>query len=192
MNRRKWFCAATALALTPLARAQSERVRRIGILVPSAYGARMIPMLSRKLAALGWVEGRNLAIDVRNAEAHQDRLPALAAELARLKVDLIVTVTTPATRVAKGAAGTIPVVFSWVSDPVASKFVASLGRPGGSVTGLTQIQADIAPKQIELLKALVPGLTRVAELDDPKYAGGALNASYDKATASLVAGSSES
>jgi putative ABC transport system substrate-binding protein len=130
------------------------------------------------LAALGWVEGRNLSIEVRNAEAHLERLPALAAELVRLKVDLIVTVTTPATRVVKAAAGTIPVVFAWVGDPVASKFVASLARPGGTVTGVTQLARDVAPKQIELLKALVPGLARMANLYDPKYAGGGLNETY--------------
>jgi ABC-type uncharacterized transport system substrate-binding protein len=105
MKRREWLFAAGALAAMPLARAQSERVRRIGILVPSAYGAGKVPLLSKGLAALGWVEGRNLSIEVRNAEAHLERLPALAAELVRLKVDLIVTVTTPATRVVKAAAG---------------------------------------------------------------------------------------
>jgi len=169
--------------MAPFARAQSERVRRIGILVPSAYGAGMIPGLSRRLAELGWVEGRNLSIEVRDAGADLQRLPALAAELVRLQVDLLVTVTTPATRVVKAAAGTIPAVFSWVGDPVAAKFVASLARPGGTVTGLTQIQSDIAPKQIELLKALIPGLTRVAQLYDPKYAGGTLNASWAEAAA---------
>lgn len=178
MRRREWLFAAGALAAAPLARAQNERVRRIGILVPSAYGAGMVALFSKRLAGLGWVEGRNLSIEVRNAEAHLERLPALAAELARLKVDLIVTVTTPATRVVKAAAGTIPVVFAWVADPVAPKFVASLARPGGTVTGVTQLARDVAPKQIELLKAMVPGLTRMAQLYDPKYAGGSLNAAY--------------
>jgi len=178
MKRREWLFAAGALAAAPLARAQNERVRRVGILVPSAYGAGMIAPLSKRLARLGWAEGRNLLIEVRNAEAHLERLPALAAELVRLKVDLIVTVTTPATRAAKAAAGTIPVVFAWVGDPVAQKFVATLARPGGTVTGVTQLARDVAPKQIELLKAMVPGLARMAQLYDPKYAGGGLNETY--------------
>ncbi len=166
------------LAVAPRLHAQSQNLRRIGILVPSAYGAGMIAPFAKRLADLGWVEGRNLAIESRNAEAQLERMPELAAELVGLRVDLLVTVTTPATRVVKSAAGTIPVVFSWVGDPVASKFVASLARPGGSVTGLSQIQGSVAPKQFELLKALMPGLTRAAQLHDPKYAGGPLNAIY--------------
>jgi putative ABC transport system substrate-binding protein len=183
MKRRQAILAAGALAASPLIYAQAQRVRRIGILVPSAYGAGMVVAFSKRLGALGWVEGRNLTIEVRNGEAHLGRLPMLAAELVRLKVDLIVTVTTPATRAVKAAAGTIPVVFAWVGDPVASKFVASLARPGGTVTGLSIIAAEVAPKQFELLKALVPGLARVAQLHDPKYMGGPLNATYIEAAA---------
>ena len=182
MRRRQLLIAAVALAAAPLARAQ-ERVRRIGILVPSAYGAGMVPEFSRRLAALGWVEGRNLAIELRNAQAQLDRLPKLARELADLKVDLIVSVATPTTRVAIAAAGSIPVVFAWVGDPVAVKFVASLAHPGGKATGLSQVQADLATKQLEFLRAAVPGLARVAQLYDPKYAGGPLNANYIEAAA---------
>ena len=182
MRRRQLLLAAAALAAAPLASTQ-ERVRRIGILVPSAYGAGMVPEFSKRLAALGWIEGRNLAIELRNAEAQLDRLPRLAKELAGLKLDLIISVTTPATRATTAAAGSIPVVFSWVGDPVAVKFVASLARPGGTVTGLSQVQADLATKQLEFLRASVPGLSRVAQLYDPKYAGGPLNANYIKAAA---------
>lgn len=182
MNRRQSFVALAALAAAPFARAQ-ERVRRIGILVPSAYGAGMIPEFSKRLAALGWVEGRNLAIALRNAQTRVERLPALAKELVDLNVDLIVSATTPATRSAIAAAGSIPIVFTWVGDPVAVKFVASLARPGGTVTGVSQVQADLAGKQLEFLRAIVPGLARVAQLYNPKYAGGPLNAKYVDAAA---------
>lgn len=171
------------MAAFMLARAQEERVRRIGMLMPSAYGARMLPEFSKRLAGLGWVEGRNLAIELRDAQAQLDRLPSLAKELVSLKVDLIISVSTPATRVAIAAAGSIPVVFGWVGDPVAVKFVASLARPGGTVTGVSQVQADLAAKQLEFLKAMVPGLERVAQLYNPKYAGGPMNAKYLEAAA---------
>jgi putative ABC transport system substrate-binding protein len=178
MKRRELLLAAGALVAAPLARAQKERMRRIGILVPGEYGRSMVARFSKQLAALGWVEGSTVALELRNAENRLERLPALATELVRLKVDVIVVVTTPATRVAKAAAGSIPVVFSWVADPVASKFVDSLARPGGTVTGLSQVQSDLATKQIELLRALVPGLARLAQIYDPKYAGSTLNDNY--------------
>jgi ABC-type uncharacterized transport system substrate-binding protein len=180
MIRRQLLVAAAALAAAPLARGQ-ERVRRIGILMPSAYNARLLPEFSKRLAALGWVEGRNLAIDLRDAQTQLERLPVLAKELANLKVDLIVTATTPATRSAIAAVGSIPVVFAWVGDPVAVKFVASLAHPGGTVTGVSQVQADLATKQLEFLSAMVPDLARVAQLYNPKYAGGPLNANYVEA-----------
>jgi ABC-type uncharacterized transport system substrate-binding protein len=178
MKRREMLLAAGALVAAPLARAQKERMRRIGILVPGEYGRSMVARFSKQLAALGWVEGSTVALELRNAENRLERLPALATELVRLKVDVIVVVTTPATRVAKAAAGSIPVVFSWVADPVSSKFVDSLARPGGTVTGLSQVQSDLATKQIELLRALVPGLARLAQIHDPKYAGSTLNDNY--------------
>jgi putative ABC transport system substrate-binding protein len=183
MKRRDALLAAAALAAAPLLRAQTERVRRLGILVPSDYGAGMIPEFSRRLAALGWVEGRSLAIELRNAQTRLERLPALAKELVNLKVDVIVSVTTPGTRAAIAAAGSIPVVFAWVGDPVGAKLVPSLARPGGIATGVSQVAADLATKQLEFLRAMVPGLVRVAQLHDPKYAGGPLNANYIEAAA---------
>ena len=178
MKRRQLLFAACALAAAPLVRAQAERVRRIGILVPSAYGTGMLARFSKRLAGLGWIEGRNLAIDLRNAEGDLERLPALARELARLKLDVIVAVTTPGTRAAKDAAGTIPVVFAWVGDPVTAKLVSSLARPGGTLTGLSTITYEVFPKQIELLNAFVPSLKRVAFLSYPKYAGVASSVRY--------------
>lgn len=155
------------VAAMPLpARAQAAKMRRIGLLLPNAA-----PSLSgafrKRLAALGWIEGQNLIIEMMNAEDRNERLPALAAELARRNVDVIVTSSTPGTLAAKGATATIPVVFAHAADPVKSKIVSNLARPGGNVTGVTNLAGDIALKQFELLKALMPKLERVALMGDP-------------------------
>jgi putative ABC transport system substrate-binding protein len=184
-NRRRFlgFALLSCVGVLVPIKAIAQPVRRVGILVPSAWGAEMVPEFSKRLAGLGWIEGRNLAFELRNAQAQLERLPALARELVNHEVDLIVAVTTPATRIAIAAAGSIPIVFAWVGDPVATKFVASLARPGGTVTGVCQVQSDLAAKQLELLTAVVPGLARVAQLHNPKYAGGPLNAKYIEAAA---------
>jgi putative tryptophan/tyrosine transport system substrate-binding protein len=186
MSDRRLFLGLALLScagvLAPVS-AIAQPVRRIGILVPSAYGAKMVPEFSRRLAALGWIENRNLAIELRNAQGQLGRVPALAKELVDLKVDVLVTATTPVTRSALATAGSIPIVFTWVGDPVAVKFVASLARPGGRVTGVSLLQADLAGKQLEFLRVVVPGLARVAQLYNPKYAGGPMNAKYVEAAA---------
>lgn len=169
MKRRELLLAAGALAFAPRLHAQSQRARRVGILLPSKANEGLLAPYRKRLGELGWFEGRNLAIEARNAENRYERFPSLAAELVRLKVDVIVTASTPVTRAAKEATATIPVVFAWVADPVGSGLVASLGRPAGNLTGLSNVVFDIAPKQIELLKALLPRLERVAELRDPKW-----------------------
>jgi len=161
--------SAGALAASPLLHAQTERPRRIGILLPGKVNEGLLASYRKRLSDLGWVERRNLAIEVRNAENRYERLPGLTAGLVRLNVDVIVTVSTPVTRAAKDATATIPVVFAWVADPVASGLIASLARPGGNLTGLSNVVFEIAPKQFELLKALIPNLRRVAELRDPKF-----------------------
>jgi putative ABC transport system substrate-binding protein len=119
---------------------------------------------------LGYVEGENLAIEWRSADGMLERLPALAAEMARLKVDVIVVAGTLATSAAQKATATIPIVFGAVSDPVASGFVNSLARPGGNITGLSNILSDISPKHFELLLEISPGLSRVAVLANPANA----------------------
>jgi putative tryptophan/tyrosine transport system substrate-binding protein len=119
----------------------------------------------------GYVEGKNIVIDWRFAEGKLDRLPALAAELVRLKVDVIVTSAPPATRPTKEATSTIPVVMAQDSDPVGSRFVASLARPGGNITGLATLSPEISGKQLEFLKEIVPKLTRVAVLGTSTRAG---------------------
>ena len=169
MKRRQLLLAAGALVVAPVLRAQPQRVRRVGILLPAKGNEGLLVPYRKRLGELGWIEGQNLAIDIRNSENRYERLPALARELIGLKVDVIVTASTTVTRAAKEATATIPVVFAWVADPVASGLVASLARPGGNVTGLSNVVFEIAPKQFELLKALIPGLKRVAELHDPKF-----------------------
>ena len=116
------------------------------------------------LRELGYVEGKNIVIEYRYAEGKIDRLPALAAELVRLKVDVIVTGGPAVTRAAKEATATIPIVMTMDTDPVGNGFVASLARPGGNITGLATLAPEISGKQLELLKEIVPKLSRVAVL----------------------------
>jgi putative ABC transport system substrate-binding protein len=114
------------------------------------------------LRELGYIEGQNIVIERRHAEGKLDRIPELAAELVRLNVDVIVTSGPTATRPAKGATSTIPIVMTFDDDPVGSGFVASLAHPGGNITGLSTLAPEISGKQLELLKEIVPRLFRVA------------------------------
>jgi len=172
MDRREAVLALVAIgaaAVSPCAHAQP--VRRIGMLQPNAAFPILEDAFRKRLAALGWVEGKNLVIESRHADNRNERMPALAAELVALKVDVIVTNATPATLAAKAATSTIPIVFTLVSDPVGAGAVASLGRPGGNVTGIANLAGEIALKQLELLKDLVPKLQRVAFMRDPSIPG---------------------
>jgi putative ABC transport system substrate-binding protein len=121
---------------------------------------------SRAMARLGYVEGRNLAIEVRSAQGRYERLHALAADLVDRKVDVIVTRSTPAARAAKQATAAIPIIMSLVGDPVGNGFVASLARPGGNITGLSLATTDTSAKWLELAKMLAPN-SRVAILANP-------------------------
>lgn len=116
---------------------------------------------------LGHIEGRNLVIEWRFADGQFERLPDLAAELARMKVDVIVTHSTPATQALQRATSTVPIVFAVAVNPVGSGFAASLARPGGNITGLSVIDVDPSPKRLELLKTMLPALSRVAVLVNP-------------------------
>ena len=139
-------------------------IPRIGFLItssPSAIAPRM-DAFRQGLRELGYVEGKNIVIESRYAEGKFDRLPALAAELVRLKVDVLVSSGPTATRPAKEATSTIPIVMTFDDDPVGSGFVASLARPGGNITGLSTLSPEISGKQLELLKEIVPRLGRVA------------------------------
>jgi putative tryptophan/tyrosine transport system substrate-binding protein len=148
---------------------QTGKVFRIGILDPStaAGTAVLVDVFRQELSKLGWIEGKNIAIEYRFAEQKLDRLPELAADLVRLKVDLIVATATPPPVAAKKATTTIPIVMVNVSDPVAAGLVASLARPGGNVTGFSSLSGDLNTKRLEILKDAVPSLARVGLLWPP-------------------------
>ena len=158
----------------PAGAQQPAKLPKIGFLNAgsgeSSFGWR--ETLVREFGKLGYVEGRNITFEVRNANTKYDRLPALADELVRLKVDVIVTPGANDTRAAKNATETIPIVFTGAgSDPITLGLVESLARPGGNVTGFAQIAAQLAGKRLELLKETIPKLSRVAVLWDPQNAG---------------------
>ena len=170
------FLALAHLA-TPLgAEAQQPtNIPRIGFLtaVPLSVMSARTEAFRQGLRELGYVEGKTILIEWRSAEGQPDRLPSLAAELVRLKVDVIVTGGPSATRPVKAATGTIPIVITNDSDPVANGFVASLARPGGNITGLSNVSPEMYGKQLELLKEIVPRLSRVAVLGDSTEPGNA-------------------
>jgi putative tryptophan/tyrosine transport system substrate-binding protein len=158
---------AMLLALCVSAEAQQPtKIPWIGFLGASSAStlAARIEALRQGLRELGYVEGKSIVIEYRWAEGKFDRLPALAAELVRLKVDVIVTGGTTSTRAAKKATVTIPIVMGFDNDPVGNGFVASLAHPGGNITGLSTLAPEISGKQLELLKEIVPRLSRVAVL----------------------------
>jgi len=145
------------------------KVWRIGYLDQGSAARNTLYLdgLRRGLRELGWVEGANITIDARFAEGKTDRLPALAAELVRLNMDVIVTSTTPAALAAKQATTTVPIVFGFAADPVGSEIVASLARPGGNVTGWTHQGLELRAKYLELLKEAVPAASRFGVLWNP-------------------------
>jgi putative ABC transport system substrate-binding protein len=132
-----------------------------------ASAADYFDAFNRGLRDLGYVEGKNLALELRYADGEADRLRGFAAELVKLKVNIIVTTDTPATLAAQRATSTIPIVFATAVDPVGSGLVTSLAHPGGNVTGLSNITNDISPKHVELLAAVVPRLSALALLANP-------------------------
>jgi len=156
-----------------LASAQQPKVWRIGYLaaVSLAADTPRLQAFKQGLRELGYVEGRDVIIDYRHEDRALDRLPALAAELVTMKPDVLVGVTTNAAIAMKGAAGTLPVVFMGVTDPVSAGLVASLAQPGGNATGVTNMAAVLTGKRLEYLKATLPGVTRIAVLWDPKAPG---------------------
>ena len=180
LRRREFLALLSGAAVGTLgwphsARAQRQdsarprrpvRVRSIGFLgatTPTIWSANVAAFTGR-LRELGWVEGSNIAIDYRWAEGRDDRYAELAAELARQKVEVIVTAGTTTVMAVKQATATIPIVFAAAGDPVRTGLVASLARPGGNVTGLSNLQTDLGGRRLELLREVVPGLKRVAVL----------------------------
>jgi ABC-type uncharacterized transport system substrate-binding protein len=166
--RRREFVALVggAVGTWPLAaRAQQrERMARIGVLWPGAPPDKWDEAFRQGLRPHGYVEGRNILLEYRWAEGNQERLPILAQELARLPLDVIVTLSARAILAVKEATTSIPIVFAGTSDPVRTGFVASLARPGGNLTGLSLMAADLAGKRLELIKSVVPGASRIAML----------------------------
>ena len=162
-----WLLATILLTTAPAAAAQQpKKVPRIGYLSgvsPSAISDRT-EAFRQGLRELGYVEGKNIVIEYRWAEGRVDRLPDLATELVRLKVEVIVTSGPTPTRSTKEATVTIPIVMTQVGDPVGNGFVASLARPGGNITGLSTLAPELSGKQLELLKEIIPKLSRVAVL----------------------------
>jgi putative ABC transport system substrate-binding protein len=149
---------------TPTWAQQTGKIPRIGFLVgvsPSAFAARR-EAFRQALRDLGYVEGKNIVVEARYAEGKLDRLPAVAAELVHLKVDILVTAGGQATRAAKAATSTIPIVMTNDPDPVGSGLIASLARPGGNITGLSTLSPELSGKRMELLREVVPTLARVA------------------------------
>jgi putative ABC transport system substrate-binding protein len=138
-------------------------VRRIGILSQDLQPG-LLETFRGQLRKLGYVEGNDISIELRNAAGHNERLPGLAEELLRLNVEVIVAVNTPAAQVAKKATKTIPIVIMRVADPVRSGLVASLARPGANVTGLSFMPDALGPKGVELLHEIIPKTTRMAAL----------------------------
>jgi len=172
MDRRVFFATLSiGLLVAPLVSdaQQPSRVRRIGYLESgsAAPGTPHVEAFRKGLRDLGWVDGQNIAIEVRYAAGKFDRLPALAGELVRLKVDLIFASTTPGALAAKRATTTIPIVIGFVADPVASGLVASLAHPGGNITGWTHQGLDLRAKYLDLLKEAVPKATQIGALLNP-------------------------
>jgi len=173
MRRRDLIAlfGGAVLAWPPAGRAQQKAMPVIGYLHFGSPNLAPTPAIFlRGLSETGYVEGQNVAIEYRWAEGHYDRLPGLATDLVGRKVDLIVARGPPAAHAAKNATSTIPIVFSVGSDPVADGLVASLARPGGNLTGITNLAVELVPKRLDLLSELVPQAKVVALLVNPNNA----------------------
>jgi len=169
-----WLVAIFLVGAVAVAEAQQpKKVPRIGFLMPGSratYAVR-IEAFQNGLRELGYVEGQNIAVEWRFADGKSDRLAALAADLARLKVDVIVTSTTPVIEAAAQAMRSTPIVMAASADPVGTGLIASLARPGGNITGLSMLGPDSDGKALEILQETLPKITRVAFLWDPGNAG---------------------
>jgi putative ABC transport system substrate-binding protein len=171
MNRREFVALLSGAAVgwsVPANAQQAAKVPRIGYLAANlAASPHLRAAFLQGLRDLGYVEGRNIVIEYRDAEGTYERFPALATELVALKVDVIVVTSTPAAVAVKQATRTIPVVITWTADPVGSGLVTSLARPGGNITGLSFFSPELIGKRLELLKQAVQGVSRVAALWHP-------------------------
>jgi putative ABC transport system substrate-binding protein len=181
LNRREIIAAGlgsiASTALNVQAQAPSSRAL-VGYLSPYGPTGRLsalwLKAFHEGLRDQGYVDGSNVAVESRYADDHYDELPALASELIAQRVHVLFAITTPAAVAARQATATVPIVFTFVSDPVRIGLVRSLGHPGGNVTGTTDVTADLIPKRLALLKEAIPGLTRVGALDNPDNPGATL------------------
>ena len=193
MNRRRFLGALSAglLAAPRVVEAQTAgKVPQVGLLAPRSRSdaAPFVDAFLQGLRELGWVQGKNIGIEYRFAQGRLDRLPALAAELVHLKVDVILAGSTPPVLAAKKATSTIPIVMATSADPVELGLVASLARPGGNVTGLSfSVGLETVNKGLELLKETAPKARRVAVLSNPDNPGNALGIKNIKLTAQSLA-----
>jgi putative ABC transport system substrate-binding protein len=178
MTTRRRFLAvlASGVLTAPIAALAQSRgaVPKIGFLTLRSRGHELETAFVAGMRELGYVDGKNIAIEWRFADGKAERLPVLAAELVTQRMDLIVAASTQAIQAAAAATTSIPVVFPANADPVGAGFVKSLSRPGGNITGLSTIAADLGGKQIELLRTMVPRLSRIAVLVNPTNVGSAL------------------
>src|SRR5262245_14956162 len=175
MNKRLlWLLTLLFLATGTFAEAQQPgKIFRIGYLdVSTAAGSvLLVDALRQELSKLGWIEGKDITIEYRFAEQKSERLPELAADLIRLKVDVIVSASSTSALAAKSTTTTIPIVMTQSADPVGAGLVASLARPGGNITGLSTLSPELTTKRLEILKDAVPKLSRVGLLRTPEGIG---------------------
>jgi len=177
VTSRLFILATLFLASVYPAHAQKQTtIPRVGILRPGSPPDPNLEVFLQGLRDLGYMEGKNILLELRFAEGKQDRLPELAAELVRLKVDALYGGSTPVIFALKQATKTIPIVFTTTSDPIGTGMVASLAHPGGNLTGMSMLASDLWPKRLELLKEISPKLSRVAMLWNKGNAGMALEA----------------
>ena len=189
MDRRHFLLTSLAGALAvPLAAEaqQAGKVPRIGILLYDGAPPGLLATFRERLRDVGYVEGRNVSLELRNAQGRKEQLALLADELVRVKVDIILAVNTPSALAAKEVTTTIPIVITRIADPVKSGLVASLARPGGNVTGLSFMQPEQNAKRIELLREILPGFSRLAVLFNADNPGATLNAAeQERASAQM-------
>jgi putative ABC transport system substrate-binding protein len=194
MRRREFITLVGGWAATPIARPHTARAQQagkvptigfLGAATPSVAGER-VGVFERRLGELGWIDGQTVAIEYRWAQGKTERFSELAAELVRLKVDVIMTWGTATATAVKQATSSVPVVFTIVGDPVGSGLVASLARPGGNITGLSTQHDDAASKRLELLREIVPTLRRLAIMANASNSGSMLELRQVEAAAQTL------